>query len=237
MKWFFIIYLILYTVLLSAQEEKKYIRKGNSSYQSEKFPDAEVAYRKAISEKPESYHASFNLGDALYKQEKYDDAVKQFEVIASDKVEKDDRSKAYHNLGNSYLQKQEIEKSIESYKNALRNNPEDMETKYNLAYAMRLLQQQQQQQQQNQDQNQNQNQDQQQQQQQNRDQNKEEQQQEQEQQQQQQQQQQAQQQEQGISKEDAERMLEAMDLDEKELQEKLKKQQMRTKNVLIEKDW
>ncbi|MFH2143129.1 MAG: tetratricopeptide repeat protein [Bacteroidota bacterium] len=231
----FLIYIILSFLIVNgvfSQTEKKYIRRGNIEYNKDKFDESEIAYRKAVdlyTDTTESYKASFNLGDALYKQQKYPESINQFKSLANQHENKEDRAKVYHNLGNSYLLSGEIEKSIDSYKNALRNNPADMETKYNLAYAQHLLKQQQNQKnqdQQNQDQqNKEQNQDQQQQEQ-KQDENKEN-----------QDQQQQQQQENQMSKEDMERMLQALENDEKDIQEKVKKAQMQAVPTKIEKDW
>ncbi len=122
------------------------MREGNKQYNAEKAEDAEKSYRRALDVDEKSNMATFNLGDALYRQKKYEEAGKEFEKAASETTDKMDKSRAYHNLGNSYLQQQKLKESIEAYKQALRNNPNDADTKYNLSYAMNLLKQQQQQQ-------------------------------------------------------------------------------------------
>jgi len=219
-------YSILYLVILImipgtlwAQGERKYIRHGNKEYEDKAFEESELQYRKALEKDLSSYEGNFNLGDALYKQEKFEDASKRFSGLASSEKDRMELAKIYHNLGNSLLQSNQVEESIEAYKHALRNNPEDYETKHNLAWALNLLQQQQQQQQQNQEQQQNQDQ------------------QDQQQQEQEQQEQQQEQQNDKISKEDANRILEALQQDEKQLQEKLRKQMARTQRVAVLKDW
>lgn len=213
-----------------AQGERKHIRSGNKEFEKENFEDSEIDYRKALEKKSESIDAAFNLGDALYKQEKYEEAARQFQLLASKVDDKEKLGHIYHNLGNSLLSAQKLQESIEAYKEALRNNPSDMETKYNLAFAQNKLKEQQQQQQQNQDQqNQDQKEDQQKQDQQQDQQNQD--------QQQQQEQEKQQQQQDKISEEDAQRMLEALQQDEKDLLEKLKKQKAKAQRYVIEKDW
>jgi len=228
---------------LMGQAERKFIRQGNKEYKDEKFDESELLYRRALEKDKESYAGEFNLGDALYKQEKYEDAARNFKELTEDEEDPVKLSQLYHNLGNSHLQANQLEESIEAYKDALRNNPFDEETRHNLAFAQSMLQQQQQQQQdQNQDEQdqnqdeQDQNQDQQDQDQEQQDQNQDQQDQNQDQQDQEQQQQQKEQQQQ-ISKEDAARMLQALQQDEQKLQEKLQKEKAQAQRVRVLKDW
>ncbi len=233
-----LIILALLAVNTFAQQERKYIRKGNKEFEKGNFDDSEVFYRKAIDKKDDSYNASFNIGDALYKQEKFDDAINQFSDLTNKELTKEDKAKIYHNLGNALLNNKKIKESIEAYKHALRNNPSDMETKYNLAYAQKLLAQQQKQDQ-NQDQNKDKNKDK------NKDQNqnknddqqdKDQQQQDQKDQQQDKNQQQKQQQP-DISKQNAERILQALANDEKKTQQKVKEQKAKAAKVKVIKNW
>jgi Ca-activated chloride channel homolog len=217
--------------LAYGQTDRALARDGNKLYNEKKYTDAEVKYKKSLSKNKDLNEATFNLGDAYYKQEKYDDAAQQYQDVIARKPGSEILSKAYHNLGNSLLKGKKYEESINAYKNALKASPSDNDTRYNLAYAQSMLrQQQQQQQQQKQDQNKDKKdqdkKDQQSKQQENKD--------KQDQQKQQQQQQQAQQ-KQGISKEDAERMLQALNNDEKNRQKKLLKKE--ATRVQIEKDW
>ena len=251
----------------TAQQERKYIREGNDLFEQQDFEKAEVEYRKAADKKADSFEAAFNMADALYKQKKYEEALEQFSALAEQEKDKKRLGEIYHNIGNTLLSMEKTEESIEAYKESLRNNPTSEQTKYNLEYARHMQQQQQQQQQnqenqdnqeqnqdqQQQDQNQNQqdqdqqnkeqqnqdkqNQEQQDQQQQNQEQqNKDQQNQDQ----QQQNQQQTQPQEGKISKEDAERLLEALANDEKQVQEKVQKQkaqEQKAKRLKIDKNW
>ena len=127
------------------QDFRSLVREGNRQYNSRKPVDAETSYRKALDVDEKSSLATFNLGDALYRQQKYEEAGKEFEKAASGSTDKMDKARAYHNLGNSYLQQQKLKEGIEAYKQALRNNPNDADTKYNLSYALNLLKQQEQQ--------------------------------------------------------------------------------------------
>lgn len=157
---------------VQAQTPQNLIRQGNQKYSNADYGLAEVDYRKSLEKNnaKTTHTASFNLGDALFKQGRYEEAATQFEQIGKTGTDNNLKSNAFYNMGNSLLKAKKIPESIEAYKNALRLNPNNADAKYNLAYARKLKeqeqeqeQQQQDQQQQNQDQNQ-QNQDQQQQQ-------------------------------------------------------------------------
>lgn len=214
--------------VVQAQREAPDIRHGNRDYKKENYSEAEVDYRRGLEKNSKSYEAHYNLGDALFRQNKYPEATEEFTKAAQYIDPKKDKSKAaatYHNLGNSYFAQQQYDKAIAAYQQSLRANPKDDDTRYNLVKAMQLLEQQQQQQdqQQNQQQQQQQKQEQQQQEQQ------------QQEQQQQEQQQQQQQQEQQMDKETAEQILQALEQDEQETQEKLQRQQGSKRRV--EKEW
>jgi len=235
-------------VLVHGQAERKYIRQGNKQYKEKVFNESEILYRKALEKEQQSYSGEFNLGDAMYKQEKYEDAARSFHKLAENQTDPMKLGELYHNMGNSLLKAKQLEASIEAYKQALRNNPADNETRHNLAYAQQMQQQEQEQEQENQDQDQDkqdqdqdqdkQDQDQDQDKQdQDQDQDKQDQDQDQDQQNQDQNQDQQQQQQPQISKEDAQRMLQALQQDEQDLQEKLKKQKAQATKVKVLKDW
>ncbi len=220
--------------LMNAQGEKKFIRQGNREYQKNKYSESEISYRRAIDKNKSAPDAVFNVGDALYKQKKFEDAGKQFMENNNMNEDKKKKAAALYNLGNANLMAKKIEESIDAFVNSLKLDPGNMEAKYNLAYAQDLLRKQQQQQQQqqnkekqdqNKDQNKNQedkkNQD-----------NKDEQNKNQEQKQQNQQQQQ-----QNISKEDAERLLNALANDEEKVQEKVKLEKAAKSKERTLKNW
>jgi len=155
----FLLMTILLPVAAQAQQDKKSILQGNEYYRQQQYDEAATAYQRSLGNSGvESVVSNFNLGAAWYKQKKLDDAVQQFTDIAGSATDKTLKAKAYHNLGNALLESQKLEESIEAYKKSLLNNPKDDETRYNLAYAQEKLKQQQQQN--NEDQNKDNNQDQ-----------------------------------------------------------------------------
>jgi tetratricopeptide (TPR) repeat protein len=142
MKQFIILVLLmLQASFLFAQQEKKYIKKGNELYLQQNYKDAEKSYRQSVGKKEKTVEGNFNLGDALYKQKKYGEAGEQFNKIVSGSNNKQVLAKAYHNLGNSMLESKKLEESVAAYKKSLLNNPQDDETRYNLAYAQEKLKQ------------------------------------------------------------------------------------------------
>jgi tetratricopeptide (TPR) repeat protein len=241
MKKFFLTWMILQMiVLVNAQNDRKLIRNGISAYEDGKFADAEVEFRKAENINPQSFEAVFNTGAALYGQEKYEETVKQYESLLGETHDPDNEAQIWHNIGNSLLEAQQYGPSIEAYKNSLRKNPSDQDTRYNLAYAKQKLQDQQQQNQENQDQE-NQDQDQNQENQ-NQDQHQENQDQDQHQENQNQDQQdqlnrQQEQLPQEISREDAERMLDAIQQQEKDVKDKVDMKKAAAAKIKTEKDW
>ena len=218
--------LLCVCTVMGQKAERERIREGNKLYNAEKYTESEIAYRKSIEVNPRSFEGAYDLGNALYKQQKYPEAAEQYRLVASqgerllseNPANVDRLAQVFHNLGNISMQGKDYAKSIEAYKQSLRLNPTDNETRYNLALAQKLLEnqenqedeqeQQQDQQEQQQDQQQNdQNQDQQQP----------------------PEQQEEQQQEQppqsNISRENAQQILDAFLQDEKDTQEKVKQQQ------------
>ncbi len=214
------------------QNERKVIRDGVRAYGDGEFEEAEVQFRKAENINQESYIAEFNTGTALYGQKKYEETVKQYESLLEQTDEAEKTAQIWHNIGNSLLEAQQYAPSIEAYKNSLRKNPSDQDTRYNLAYAKQKLKEQQQNQgNQKQDkekgqQNQEKNQQQQDQEQQDQDKNQD-----------QEQEQQQQPVPQEISKADAERMLKAIQQQEKDVKEKVDKKKAAAAKVKTEKDW
>ena len=132
--------------------ERNTIRNGNGLFNDKKYTEAEIEYRKALEANPSSEIATYNLGAALYKQQKWNDSRNEYRKIVQASSDSLRAAHAWHNLGNISFQEKNYAQSIEEYKNALRRNPKDDETRYNLRLAQLLLKKQQQEQQ-NQDKN------------------------------------------------------------------------------------
>ena len=227
---------MIFSAGVFAQKDAKMIHEGNKLYFDSNYVQSTQAYREALKLNPGNYKAHFNLGNALYRSAAeikntkqpifqgkqkvspdslanlvYDEAAQSFGVVANTVSNKDTLHRVWHNIGNCYLQKKDFEQAITAYKKALKYDPKDEDTRYNLAYALKNKkdkkeggggQNQQQQQQQQQDQNKNQ-----------------------------------QQQQQQISKDDAERLLKALMNAEKKSQDKRKQKQEDASKSNPEKDW
>ena len=222
---------VLASTVAGAQSVRALVHGGNDEYAEGKYTDAEVDYRKALEKEAELVQGHFNLGNALHKQGKQEDAVRQYEQAIARAVDAETKANGYYNIGNSYLSQQQYEQAIQSYVEGLKLKPDDADAKYNLSYALDMLKQQEQQQkqqQQNKDKNQK-NQD-----------NKNQQQQQQKQDQpppkeRQPQPQPSAQQQRQMSKEQAERILDVLKNSERDIQKKLRvRQAVRPKG---EKDW
>ncbi len=139
---------IISAITVFGQNERKFVRNGNKLFDEAvndttqtdtvMFSNAETEYRKALNKKPNDLKWDFNLADAMYKQQRFEESAEKFDGLGEKMETPEDKAKAYHNLGNSQLMQQKLDKSIESYKKALRQNPSDMETKYNLAFAQNM---------------------------------------------------------------------------------------------------
>ena len=220
-----VVLLLMIAVGVQAQSDRQLIRQGNKTFRKGDYADAEVAYRKAVEKNQRNPQANYNLGNALMAQRKDSSAVSQLEQAAKLETVPSRKAQAYHNIGVICQNKKMFGEAIEAYKEALRNNPTDNETRYNLELCKRQQKDQQQQQQQNQQQNQQQD-------------KKDQQQQQQQQKQEQDKQEQKQQQEQQpkMSRENAEQMLNAAIQEEKQTQERMKKMQQPQRRKL-DKNW
>lgn len=226
--------LILFGLQASAQKDAKLIFEGNNYYHDSNYVHSSLSYREALKLNPKNYKANFNLGNSLYRNGLeikatkqpilqankkvspdslanlvFEEAAQNFAVVANTVSDKDTLHRAWHNIGNCYLQKKDYEQAITAYKKSLKFNPKDEETRYNLAYALKNKPPKQNKggggQNQKQDQNSK--------------------------------EQQQQQQKQQISKEDAERLLKALMNAEKKNQDKRKQKQDDASKSEPDKDW
>lgn len=133
------------------REARADVRAGNEMYQKLEFNEAEVAYKKALTKNPEYAKAAYNLGNAIYQQNRSKEAAELFELVEKTAKEPLDKATTFHNMGNSYMKEKQYQKAVEAYKNSLRNNSADDETRYNLALAKELLKKEEQQKQDNKD--------------------------------------------------------------------------------------
>ena len=142
--------LLLLPSSLLAQEEKFLVNKGNKAYEKGDYIQAMDLYDQAKEIDPSMEIAEYNSADVLYQEKKYEEAIEKYSTLAETLEDEKLKSKALHNLGNSFLEAQQYDQSVKAFKQSLKLNPEDEDTRYNLAYAMNKLKQQQDQNQQNQ---------------------------------------------------------------------------------------
>ena len=140
--YFFISMLVSVNIYAQSENYAKFFNKGNKLFDNN-FKEAEKNYRTAIDDSLSDLRASFNLSNKYYSEGLYEEAIsRQIEatMLANNKSEK---HSAYHNLGNSLMKKEMCSEAVLAYKNALRNNPVDDETRYNLALAKKCEEEQQ----------------------------------------------------------------------------------------------
>ena len=135
--------------LLFAQQEGHDLRRGNKQYNDSNYTEAEVNYRRGLDKNDQSFEGHFNLGDALFRQEKYPEALEQY-AEAEKLLKTDDKTRkeqinsrlaaTYHNMGNALYAQQQYDKAVAAYQQSLRLNPKDNDTRYNLVKAMQQLQ-------------------------------------------------------------------------------------------------
>jgi len=125
-----------------AQADRQQIRYGNKNYRQQKFVEAEANYRKALSANSSNPQARYNLGCALMAQQKDSMAIEEYLKAADVEKSKIRKSKIYHNMGVIYQNRKMFDRAVEAYKESLRDNPTDHETRYNLALCMKQLKQQ-----------------------------------------------------------------------------------------------
>ena len=219
--------LFLTALSVTAQTDRQYIRQGNKQFRMGDYPNAEVSYRKAIEQNPKNPQASFNLGNALMAQKKDSAAVTQFENASRLETNPLRKAQSFHNIGVICQTHKMYGEAIEAYKSALRLNPNDDETRYNLVLCKHQKQKQDQQKQNQGQNNDDQNKDNQKKDDQQKDQNSDKQ----------DDKKQQEQQKPQMSKDNAEQLLNAAIQNEKQTQDKLKKAQQQPQRRANQKNW
>ena len=140
MKYLNLLFLLISFSLISQKTSiDNELYEGNEKVKKKDYLGAEMDYRLALTRAPQTPKALFNLGNTQYQANAYDEAAQQFFRTQKFSENKTEKHAALHNMGNVYMKKKEYEKAVESYKNGLRNNPSDNETRYNYALAKSLL--------------------------------------------------------------------------------------------------
>lgn len=127
-----------------AQTEKKSVRRGNKAYSKQDYVESEVQYRKALEQNAHSIKGQYNLAAALYKQEKYEEAAEANGAVNASGMNAQNQSNLLYNQANALFKQEKYQECAKLYKQAIKLNPNDMQARYNLSEALRKLQQQQQ---------------------------------------------------------------------------------------------
>jgi tetratricopeptide (TPR) repeat protein len=131
--------LLVFSFAVSAQEKDKTLPKANEEYAEKKYVDAEADYRISHSKFPKKAEASYNLGNAIYKQNQNSEAKFAYANAIINTKSRTQKHLAFHNLGNVFMKEKNYSEAVEAYKNALRNKPSDEQTRYNYALAKKML--------------------------------------------------------------------------------------------------
>jgi tetratricopeptide (TPR) repeat protein len=134
--------MIGWTSPLSAGSTRSLINEGNEAFEREDFVEAEVQYRKALEQDTELAEGRFNLGGALYKQGKFDGSARFLDKTLEMTTDDHMKANAFFNRGNALFKQHMYRESIESYIQSLKIEPNDLEAKYNLLYALQKLREQ-----------------------------------------------------------------------------------------------
>jgi Ca-activated chloride channel family protein len=232
--FYLLIILIGVTNITEAQNKKSFLKEGNKLFSDSSYNASEIKYRKSLEKDQDYFSASYNLANSIYKQERFDESSSLYESLQDNARNNHELSQIYHNKGNSLMKQQKTDLAIKAYKDALRENPNDEDTRFNLAYAKKIMQKEEENKdkenkdEENKEQENKEKKDQEKKDEKNKEQeNKDEENKEQE----------NKEKKDQMSKEDAEKMLEALEQKEKELQEKLQKKKVKGKKIKILKDW
>ena len=142
--WALIFILLINIFQAQTGAARKYLLEGDKAYTTESYQDAAANYLRSIQEGEGSFKSNFNLGNAMYKLKKYDDALLQYEKSLSFATDNTEKANAYFNMGDAYFQKRLYEKAAESFKSALKLNPNDENARYNYTLSKQKIEEKQQ---------------------------------------------------------------------------------------------
>jgi len=131
--------LLLLTFVANAQEKDKVLPEANEEYVAKNFVDAEANYRISHSKFPGRTVASYNLGNSIYRQNQFSESKFAYANALKSLKTRTQKHKAFHNLGNVFMKEKDYTQAVAAYKDALRNDPTDEETRYNYALAKKML--------------------------------------------------------------------------------------------------
>lgn len=131
--------LLFLSLAAIAQQKDTHLRDGNSEFGAKKYAEAEAEYRISKSKTPKNATAAYNMGNAIYRQNSITEAKTAFRKAIESTNDRAQKHTAYHNLGNAFMKEKDYTQAVEAYKNALRNGPEDDQTRYNYALAKKML--------------------------------------------------------------------------------------------------
>ena len=138
--FYLLIILIGVTNITEAQNKKSFLKEGNKLFSDSSYNASEIKYRKSLEKDQDYFSASYNLANSIYKQERFDESSSLYESLQDNARNNHELSQIYHNKGNSLMKQQKTDLAIKAYKDALRENPNDEDTRFNLAYAKKIMQ-------------------------------------------------------------------------------------------------
>ncbi len=131
--------LLFFSGIIIAQKTDKFVAEGNKKFEEKQYATAEKDYRIAQSKSANNSLASYNMGNTIYLQKQVGEARNAYLKTVQTSKEKPEKHNAFHNIGNTYMLEKDYQNAVEAYKNALRNNPNDEESRYNYALAKKML--------------------------------------------------------------------------------------------------
>lgn len=133
------VFLILFSMFVNAQEKDKNLPQGNDAFKEKNYTEAEASYRISASKFPKKANAYYNLGNTIYQMKQPSEAKFAYQNAIKNASTRSQKHQAYHNLGNAFMKEKNYQAAVSIYKQALINNPSDEETRYNFALAKKML--------------------------------------------------------------------------------------------------